>query len=450
MVDQVYRPRRPKASPLWQCLSRHFDTFLETYTERYQPRYGFLRPIIPEVVNKFLDCGDLERGFARVRCDHCQHEHLLAFSCKGRWFCPSCHQKKVQLFGALLAETILFPVPHRHITITIPKMLRPYYRYDRTLLKNLCRMARECLTEFMQTTLGLPEGLPGIVMAIHTFGEYLDFHPHLHALVADGLFTRDGRFHVLPEVSLKPVEEMFRARVITFLAQKGLLPDDRARMLRGWVHSGFNIHRSRRVFSHEREDLERLAQYIIRNPFAVEKMQVNATGGTIIYRSEINPTIQRNFEVFTPCDFIAAITQHIPDKSFQLVRYYGWYSNKMRGQRDKQAVESAQTTINTVEVIDVSEHKRRRIPSAKWRELIKKVWEADPLMCPKCSREMRIVSLIDDRAVIKRILEHLGLWEEGIRVTSGTDPPGLTVVEPWLDDPFPDYDPEPVTQYANA
>ncbi len=106
--------------------------------ERYQRRYGFLRPIIPEVVNKFLDCGDLERGFARVRCDHCKHEYLLAFSCKGRWFCPSCHQKKVQLFGALLTETILFPVPHRHFTFAIPKMLRPYFRFDRDLLKALC------------------------------------------------------------------------------------------------------------------------------------------------------------------------------------------------------------------------------------------------------------------------------------------------------------------------
>ena len=166
------------------------------------------------------------------------------------------------------------------------------------------KMARECLTEFMQTTLGLPDGLPGIVMAIHTFGEYLDFHPHLHALVADGLFTRDGQFHVLPEVSLKPVEEMFRARLITFLAKRGLLPPERANMLRGWVHSGFNIHRSRRVLSREREDLERLAQYIIRNPFSIDKMQFNTTSGTIIYRSEINPKIQRNFEVFTPCDFI--------------------------------------------------------------------------------------------------------------------------------------------------
>lgn len=242
---------------------------------------------------------------------------------------------------------------------------------------------------------------------------------------------------------------MFRARVITFLAKRGLLPPERANMLRGWVHSGFNIHRSRRVLSHEREDLERLAQYIIRNPFSIDKMQFNTTSGTIIYRSEINPKIQRNFEVFTPWDFIAAITQHIPDKSFQLVRYYGWYSNKMRGQRDKQTVASAQTVINTVEVIDVSEHKRRRIPSAKWRELIKKVWEADPLMCPKCSREMRIISLIDDRQVIKRIIEHLGLWEEGIRVTTGTDPPGQTIVEPWTNDPFPDYDTEPV-MYVNS
>ena len=69
----------------------------------------------------------------------------------------------------------------------------------------------------MQTALDLPDSLPGVVMCIHTFGEYLDFHPHLHALVADGLITRDGLFHVMPDVSLVPLEELFRARVIVFL-----------------------------------------------------------------------------------------------------------------------------------------------------------------------------------------------------------------------------------------
>jgi hypothetical protein len=152
--------------------------------------------------------------------------------------------------------------------------------------------------------------------------------------------------------------------------------------------------------------------------------------------------------------FIAAITSHIPDKSFQLVRYYGWYSNKMRGQRDKLAAEEAEKLDETPaspNVIDVSDHKPRRIPSKKWRELIKKVWEADPLLCPKCQKEMRIVSLIDDQAVIERILRHLGLWQQGVRVRQSRAPPtSETIIEPWLDDPFPDYDTEPVMMYANA
>jgi hypothetical protein len=191
--------------------------------------------------------------------------------------------------------------------------------------------------------------------------------------------------------------------------------------------------------------MKRLAQYIIRNPFSVDKMQPNSYGDSIIYRSGMNPKIQRNFEVFSPCDFIARITQHIPDKSFQLVRYYGWYSNKMRGQRLKQT-EAEVVDAPEGDDIDVSAFKPRRIPSKKWRELIKKVWEADPLLCPRCQHEMRIVALIDEAAVIERILRHLGLWEAGVRVDAARDPPkpAEPVIEPWLDDPFPDYDHEPV------
>ena len=77
------------------------------------------------------------------------------------------------------------------------------------------------------------------------------------------------------------------------------------------------------------------------------------------------------------------------------------------------ADEEAQAVGDAVEVIDVSAHEPRRIPFKKWRELIKKVWEADPLRCPKRSREMRIVSLIDEADVIERVLRHLGLWQEG-------------------------------------
>jgi len=95
MVEPVYKSRKSKTSPLYQSISDHFSEFESVYEERYQKRYGVLRDAVREVVHKYLGCGDLRKGFARIKCKSCHHEVLLAFSCKGRYFCPSCHQKRV-------------------------------------------------------------------------------------------------------------------------------------------------------------------------------------------------------------------------------------------------------------------------------------------------------------------------------------------------------------------
>ncbi len=77
-----------------------------------------------------------------------------------------------------------------------------------------------------------------------------------------------------------------------------------------------------------------------------------------------------------------------------------------------------------VEVIDLSEYHPRRIPSKKWRELIKKVWEVDPLICPHCGAEMKLIALIDDDEVIEKILRYLDMWPEQ------TDPACLSRAPP--------------------
>ena len=64
--------------------------FEAVYEERYQERYGLWRPIIGTVVRKFLECGDLKHGFARVRCPRCGEGLFVPFSCRGRCFCASC------------------------------------------------------------------------------------------------------------------------------------------------------------------------------------------------------------------------------------------------------------------------------------------------------------------------------------------------------------------------
>lgn len=132
---------------------------------------------------------------------------------------------------------------------------------------------------------------------------------------------------------------------------------------------------------------------------------------------------KRNSEVFSAEEIIARITQHIPEKSFQQVRYYGGYSNRQRGDRGKRVQQQegiADSSNQGVEVIEIGDGKLRKIPSPTWREGIKKVWGVDPLICSKCGEEMRIISFIDEAQVIWRILEHLGLWSDK---PSGKPPP---------------------------
>ena len=98
-------------------------------------------------------------------------------------------------------------------------MLRVYFRNNRELLKRLCKAANECLLEYLRQVTHKPDGQLGMVMTIHTFGEYMGFNCHLHDLVADGLFSPNGMFYVAPKVSTKPLEQMFRVRVIKMLVE---------------------------------------------------------------------------------------------------------------------------------------------------------------------------------------------------------------------------------------
>lgn len=82
---------------------------------------GYFRPVVQEVVERYLHCGHPHSGFARIRCPDCHGEQLLTFSCKTRGFCPSCHAKRLGEWGEWVRETLLLDVPHRQVVLTIPK-----------------------------------------------------------------------------------------------------------------------------------------------------------------------------------------------------------------------------------------------------------------------------------------------------------------------------------------
>jgi len=212
-VPSIYRPRRPRASPLWQIVHRAWNDFLAANQTVYRKIHGPLRQEAVAVVEKFYACGDLPAGSTRLQCPDYGHEKLLAFCCKTRHFCPSCHQRRVRSTGHWIAHTVCHEVPHRQFVFTMPRPLRGIFRKRRHLLDLLFRTAIACLRDWFRARLDLPDGQLAAIAAVQTFGDYLVFHPHLHVLAATGLYDRLGRFHLLPVESLEPLAEKRRRPV---------------------------------------------------------------------------------------------------------------------------------------------------------------------------------------------------------------------------------------------
>jgi hypothetical protein len=98
----VYCRPRPTTTPLYPIVQHHLETFLARAAEA-DPWGAGVAGWVEEDFRAYLRCGILAHGFARIRCDDCAAERLVAFSCKGRGVCPSCNARRIALPHALLS-----------------------------------------------------------------------------------------------------------------------------------------------------------------------------------------------------------------------------------------------------------------------------------------------------------------------------------------------------------
>ena len=347
-VAPVYRPRQPRQSPLYQVIERYYPEFERTYVDRYVSAYGPWRPVIGAAVRKFLRCGDLHFGFARVRCPDCGHEMFVPFSCRQRCLCPSCHQKRSLLAAHAIAHTVLRhsppPADCVHDPQTAPHLLplrpRPARR---TGPRRLGKRGRS---------------LPQLAPAGGRRARHGRRHPDLWR--ADPLPSRTST-PLRPTAHLPPMAYSYacRKRLPTCCSRPGKPRSSNCSWRRTrstarrwtrcalWPHSGFSVNNSVYLSPGDTSGLERLAEYILRCPFSLARVVRLSDDGSIIYRAEqdqcrrfpgpasadLRGGPRRNFQVFSALDFLAELTQHFPNKGEHLVRYYGWYSHRQRGMR---------------------------------------------------------------------------------------------------------------------
>ncbi len=272
----------------------------------------------------------------------------------------------------------------------------------------------------------------GIVLAYQSYGDFLRFNPHFHSHILEKGFDEDGNFIHVPISDLENMKECFRQLVIKYFVDAKLLSPELAINLLSWKHSGFSIDNSIRVAASDNKAREAIAQYMARCPVSLNKIIYEPFKGKVLFKTKYNKYFKENLKVYDADEFIARLAQHIPLPRIRLIRYFDLYSSKSRGKwkdwdhvakldpdgwKKQNEIEVQKEEKDISDPSDGSENLMVKKSKATWARLIAKVFEIDPLTCPKCGSEMKILSVILDSCEIKKILKHL--------MKTNKAPPGL-------------------------
>ena len=152
------------------------------------------------------------------------------------------------------------------------------------------------------------------------------------------------------------------------------------------------------VRARTKAEAERVGKYMLRPVLALERLTFLEPEGKVGYRYGEKGAEQETMDYL---EFIARVTSHIPDKGQVMVRYYGLYANAHRGKARKAGLSPL--------ALRMSEEEFKPIPSKGWAAMIRKVYEVDPMLCPKCGGQMKVIAFLTDFSVVDRIIGHLKL-----------------------------------------
>ncbi|MGB7294389.1 MAG: transposase [Candidatus Aminicenantales bacterium] len=169
----------------------------------------------------------------------------------------------------------------KEVVFVIPKMLRIFFKYKRRLLGDLCRAAVLALLKYLQATTG-SELIPGVVAVIQSFGQKMNFHPHIHLLASAGGEDGEGTFHRVTDFQDSLLSAFFKREVFALLLGEELISEDLVEKIAGWRHSGFSVHS--KVRAKTREEAERVGKYMIRPVLSLERLSLDENHGRVCYR----------------------------------------------------------------------------------------------------------------------------------------------------------------------
>lgn len=225
----MYERHDPEAQTLHRLVRENLATFYAAVEQGWEAG-------LPEFVRAefagYLGCGVLQRGFAHLACEDCGRPRLVAFTCAGRGFCPTCLGRRMNQTTANLLAHVLPAQPLRQWVLTLPFPLRAPLAYEPGLMRVVARVFADSLLRWYERRLAPRDWTArgGLLTVIQRSGGDMRLNPHVHVAALDGVYVAgaDGQpaFRPLPRLKTDEVADVVqiaKTRVLKALARRGVV-----------------------------------------------------------------------------------------------------------------------------------------------------------------------------------------------------------------------------------
>jgi Putative transposase/Transposase zinc-binding domain len=348
-------------------LAQIIDRFEEDFEHRHSPN-----SYVKRTLSALKRCRTSSLGGHVDKCDDCGHIRISYNSCRNR-HCPKCQNTQREAWVEDRKQDLL-PVPYFHVVFTVPDTLNNLFLQQPTDLYNLLFSCTwETIAQFSYTKLHAETGMVAI---LHTWGQNLSLHPHIHCVVPGGGINFKGQWKQVSisengKVFLFRVENLssvFRGKFISTLQKK--LPQSKE-FINNLYKTNWVVY-AKEPFAGPEQVIEYLGRYTHKVAIGNHRLlNVDETGVRFSWRDYRDNKVK--VMPLEGAEFLRRFCVHILPKRFVRIRHYGLLSTSRR--QELRELQQA-FGINTI----------REREKKHWKDVCREHLNYDPDICPHCGK----------------------------------------------------------------